>query len=274
MCAGFERIARPSKVLSPLRLGAVLQVRAGFGHLPFLVPQLSARISIQALEILRERLTFPSIDAPSSSRILFASVCHIANQRWQAIVFTPLHYRLFSAHCIISLPATSSASRVVFPSRGDQLLRVAPLLCYFNEVKCIIKEWNPSVVMTVLEPSEWPLLSAAESPHWGGVAAETLLTIAADPKHLGARIGVTAVLHTWGSALTHHPRVHCIVPGGGVSLDGERWAACRPGFFLPVRVLSRLFRRRLLEQLVDAHHTGDLNFFGRHQGLTDAIAFD
>lgn len=171
-------------MLSPLRLGAVLQVRAGFGHLPFLVPQLSARISIQALEILRERLTFPSIDAPSSSRILFASVCHIANQRWQAIVFTPLHYRLFSAHYIISLPATSSASRVVFPSRGDQLLRVAPLLCYFNEVKCIIKEWNPSVVMTVLEPSEWPLLSAAESPHWGGVAAETLLTIAADPKHL------------------------------------------------------------------------------------------
>ena len=74
-------------------------------------------------------------------------------------------------------------------------------------------------------------------------AAETLLTIAAGPKHLGARIGLTMVLHTWGSALTHHPHVHCIVPGGGISFDGERWVACRRGFFLPVRVLSRLFRR-------------------------------
>jgi hypothetical protein len=76
-------------------------------------------------------------------------------------------------------------------------------------------------------------------------AAETLISIAADPKHLGARIGLTAVLHTWGSALTHYPHVHCIVPGGGISLDGERWISCRPGFFLPVRVLSRRFRRRL-----------------------------
>ena len=81
------------------------------------------------------------------------------------------------------------------------------------------------------------------------VAAETLRTIAADPKHLGAQIGVTLVLHTWGSALTHHPHVHGIVPGGGLSADGERWVACRPGFFLPVRVLSRLFRRRFLEEL-------------------------
>ena len=80
-------------------------------------------------------------------------------------------------------------------------------------------------------------------------AAETLLTIAADPKHLGARIGITVVLHTWGSALTHHPHVHMIVPGGGISLDGERWIVCRPGFFLPVRVLSRLFRRLFLEKL-------------------------
>ena len=70
-------------------------------------------------------------------------------------------------------------------------------------------------------------------------SAETMLTIAADPKHLGARIGITSVLHTWGSALTHHPHVHMIVPGGGISLDGARWVACRPGFFLPVRVLSR-----------------------------------
>ena len=87
------------------------------------------------------------------------------------------------------------------------------------------------------------------------VAAETLLTIAADPKHLGAQIGATLVLHTWGSALTHHPHVHGIVPGGGLSPDGERWVACRPGFFLPVRVLSRLFRRRFLEELAKAHHS-------------------
>ncbi|HYR11842.1 MAG TPA: transposase zinc-binding domain-containing protein, partial [Longimicrobium sp.] len=84
------------------------------------------------------------------------------------------------------------------------------------------------------------------------IAAETLLTLAADPKHLGARIGFTAVLHTRGSALTHHPHVHMIVPGGGISRDGKRWVACRPGFLLPVRVLSRLFRRLFLSKLADA----------------------
>jgi hypothetical protein len=105
------------------------------------------------------------------------------------------------------------------------------------------------------------------------VAAETLLTIAADPKHLGARIGATLVLHTWGSALTHHPHVHGIVPGGGLSPDGERWVACRRGFFLPVRVLSRLFRRRFLEELVKLHRTGQLRFFGEHEALTDSAAF-
>jgi len=104
-------------------------------------------------------------------------------------------------------------------------------------------------------------------------AAETLLTIAADPKHLGARIGFTAVLHTWGSALTHHPHLHCIVPGGGLSLDGEHWIACRPGFFLPVRVLSRLFRRLALEQLVAAHEAGHLHFFGARVPLTERHAF-
>jgi len=105
------------------------------------------------------------------------------------------------------------------------------------------------------------------------VAADTLQTIAADPKHLGAEIGVTLVLHTWGSALTHHPHVHGIVPGGGLSLDGNRWVACKPGFFLSVRVLSRLFRRRFLEALVQAHRTGQLKFFGEHARLTDATAF-
>src|SRR5215472_11563651 len=80
--------------------------------------------------------------------------------------------------------------------------------------------------------------------------------IAADPKHLGARIGLTAVLHTWGSALTHHPHVHVIVPGGGVALDGSRWIACKGGFFLPVRVLSRLFRRLFLDRLAALHAAG------------------
>jgi hypothetical protein len=104
-------------------------------------------------------------------------------------------------------------------------------------------------------------------------AAETLITIAADPKHLGARIGLTAVLHTWGSALTHHPHVHIIVPGGGISLDGKRWISCRPGFFLPVRVLSRLFRRLVLEKLVAAYDTGRLQFFNAHAALARRQAF-
>lgn len=105
------------------------------------------------------------------------------------------------------------------------------------------------------------------------VAAETLGTIAADRRHLGAQIGVTLVLHTWGSALTHHPHVHGIVPGGGLSPDGERWVACKTGFFLPVRVLSRLFRRRFLEELEKAHRTGQLQFFGEYAPLADAMAF-
>jgi hypothetical protein len=104
-------------------------------------------------------------------------------------------------------------------------------------------------------------------------AAETLRTIAADPKHLGARIGATLVLHTWGSAMTHHPHVHGIVPGGGLSLDGLRWVACRPGFFLPVRVLSRRFRHVFLEKLGEAHRAGKLQFFGEHQRLVEAGTF-
>ncbi len=104
-------------------------------------------------------------------------------------------------------------------------------------------------------------------------AAETLLTIAADPKHLGARIGATAVLHTWGSTMTHHPHVHMIVPGGGISLDGTHWVRCRPGFLLPVRVLSRLFRRLFLTRLADAHAAGRLAFFGELDGLRRREAF-
>jgi putative transposase/transposase-like zinc-binding protein len=104
-------------------------------------------------------------------------------------------------------------------------------------------------------------------------AAETLITIAADPEHLGARIGALSVLHTWGSALTHHPHVHMIVPGGGISLDGNKWVACRPGFFLPVRVLSRLFRRLFLEKLVAAHQAGELQFFNEHAALANPQDF-
>ena len=105
------------------------------------------------------------------------------------------------------------------------------------------------------------------------VAAETMLRIAADPKHLGASIGATLVLHTWGSALTHHPHVHGIVPGGGLAPDGKAWVACKPGFFLSVRVLSRLFRRRFLEELLRVHQAGKLQFFGEHAVLADAQAF-
>jgi len=104
-------------------------------------------------------------------------------------------------------------------------------------------------------------------------AAETLTTIAADPKHLGARIGLTAVLHTWGSALTHHPHVHIIVPGGGLSPDGSRWIACKPAFFLSVRVLSRLFRRLFLQGLAALNAVGRLAFFGDLAPLADKAAF-
>ena len=105
-------------------------------------------------------------------------------------------------------------------------------------------------------------------------ASKTLLTIAADRKHLGARIALTAVLHTWGSAMTHHPHVHCIVPGGGMSLDGQRWIPCKKGFFLPVRVLSRLFRRLFLELLIDAHHKGLLAFHGVLKENSDFTTFE
>lgn len=104
-------------------------------------------------------------------------------------------------------------------------------------------------------------------------AAETMLSIAADPRHLGARIGITAVLHTWGSALTHHPHIHMIVPGGGLSPDGQRWISSRPAFLLPVRVLSRLFRRLFLVGLVALHAAGQLGFFGEVQNLADRRAF-
>ena len=103
--------------------------------------------------------------------------------------------------------------------------------------------------------------------------ADTLRTIAADPQHLGAEIGFFAVLHTWGQNLMHHPHLHCVVPGGGLSADGEHWVACRPGFFLPVRVLSRFFRRRFLELIQQAFDRRELEFFSDLQPLADRQAF-
>jgi len=104
-------------------------------------------------------------------------------------------------------------------------------------------------------------------------SAETMLTIARDPKHLGAKIGVISVLHTWGSAMTHHPHVHMIVPGGGLSPDGKRWVPCKPDFLLAVRVLAKLFRGLMLEKLMAAHDAGKLNFYGQHVHLGEAKAF-
>ncbi|NEJ11053.1 IS91 family transposase, partial [Rhizobium leguminosarum] len=104
-------------------------------------------------------------------------------------------------------------------------------------------------------------------------ASETMLTIAADRKHLGARIGITAVLHTWGSAMTHHPHVHMIVPGGGITPDGSRWISSRPAFLLPVRVLGKLFRRLFLTRLVALHDAERLCFFGALAHLTERQAF-
>jgi len=104
-------------------------------------------------------------------------------------------------------------------------------------------------------------------------ASETLLTIARDPKHLGAGIGFFAILHSWGQNLLHHPHLHCVVPGGGLSADGKRWIACKPGFFLPVRVLSRLFRRLFLNALRQAFDKGQLQFFGALKPLNDPAAF-
>jgi hypothetical protein len=104
-------------------------------------------------------------------------------------------------------------------------------------------------------------------------ASETMMTIAADPRHLGARIGITAVLHTWGSAMTHHPHIHMIVPGGGISLDGRRWVSSRPAFLLPVRVLGALFRRLFLTRLIGLHDAGKLVFFSAQADLADQRRF-
>ena len=151
------------------------------------------------------------------------------------------------------------AARDWMAARADDLLPVE----YFHLVFTLpaeiarISYWNKRAVYGLLFKA----------------SAETVATIAADPKRMGARAGMTSVLHTWGSALTHHPHVHMIVPGGGLSSDGTRWIACRPGYFLPVKVLSRLFRRLFIEGLVALHRTGQLAFFGDQAELVDANAF-
>ncbi|MGB7241445.1 MAG: IS91 family transposase [Sulfitobacter sp.] len=151
------------------------------------------------------------------------------------------------------------AARDWMAARADDLLPVE----YFHLVFTLPAEiahiayWNKRAVFGLLFKA----------------SAETVATIAADPKRLGARVGITSVLHTWGSAMTHHPHVHMIVPGGGLSPGGTRWVACKPGFFLHVRVLSRLFRRLFIEGLMALHRTGQLAFFGKLKGLADAEAF-
>lgn len=152
------------------------------------------------------------------------------------------------------------AGRDWFAARQDELLPVP----YFHVVFTLpaqisgIAFQNKAVVYAILFKA----------------AAETLRRIAADPKHLGAEIGFIAVLHSWGQNLHYHPHIHCIVPGGGLSPDGTRWISCRPNFFLPVRVLSRLFRRLFMEKLRTAHDAGRLGFFGDLAGLAEPIAFD
>jgi hypothetical protein len=152
-----------------------------------------------------------------------------------------------------------AAARAWLAEREAELLPV----CYFHVVFTL-----PAPIADIAYQNKAVLYNLLFK-----ASAATVLTIAADPKHLGARIGITAVLHTWGSAMIHHPHVHMIVPGGGISLDGKRWVSCRPGFFLPVQVLSRLFRRLFLEKLVAAHQVGRLKFFGNHAPLAERKTF-
>ena len=151
------------------------------------------------------------------------------------------------------------ACREWLAARQDELLPVSYFHVVFTlpaEIAAIAFQ-NKAAVYTILFKT----------------AAETLRTIAADPRHLGAEIGLIAVLHSWGQNLHYHPHIHCIVPGGGISLDGRSWVSCRPGFFLPVRVLSRLFRRRFLQELREAFDAHSLKFFGDIAGLAEPAAF-
>jgi hypothetical protein len=182
---------------------------------------------------------------------------HVARCENEACGYTVIAYNSCrNRHCP---KCQGSQAREWMAARAAELLPVP----YFHVVFTL-----PSAIGDIAYQNKaviYDLLFAA--------SAETMLTIAADKKHLGARIGITAVLHTWGSAMTHHPHVHMIVPGGGISRDGSRWVAKRPDFFLPVRVLSKLFRRLMIEKLVAAHAAGQLTFHGAHAALVNTKAF-
>ena len=154
----------------------------------------------------------------------------------------------------------ASSAKRWYEARQEDLLPVPYYHVVFTLPEVISKMayQNKSVIYTLLFQS----------------AAQTLLKIAADPKHLGAQLGITMVLHSWGSALMHHPHVHCIVPGGGITLDGQQWLSCKPGFFLPVRVLSKLFRRLFLAQLDKAYRSHQLEFRGNLSALQNFQLFD
>jgi hypothetical protein len=182
---------------------------------------------------------------------------HIARCENDGCAYTVIAYNSCrDRHCP---KCQAAASREWLAEREAELLPVA----YFHIVYTLpapiadIAYQNKSVIYDLLFKA----------------AAKTTITIAADAKHLGARIGLTAVLHTWGSAMTHHPHVHMIVPGGGLSEDRSRWVSCRPSFCLPVRVLSRLFRGLFLQMLIAAHEADRLKFFGNHVNLADRTAF-
>ena len=182
---------------------------------------------------------------------------HVARCENQGCAYTVIAYNSCrDRHCP---KCQAAASRDWLAEREAELLPVA----YFHVVYTL-----PARIADIAYQNKqviYDLLFKA--------AAKTTITIADDPKHLGARIGLTAVLHTWGSAMTHHPHVHMIVPGGGLSQDRSRWVPCRPGFIMPVRVLSRLFRGVFLKILMQAHKANRLKFFGNHTRLADRRAF-
>ena len=182
---------------------------------------------------------------------------HVARCENQGCAYTVIAYNSCrDRHCP---KCQAAASREWLAERVAELLPVA----YFHVVYTL-----PARIADIAYQNKqviYDLLFKA--------AAKTTITIADDPKHLGARIGLTAVLHTWGSAMTHHPHVHMIVPGGGLSQDRSRWVPCRPGFIMPVRVLSRLFRGVFLKILMQAHKANRLKFFGNHTRLADRRAF-
>jgi Putative transposase/Transposase zinc-binding domain len=182
---------------------------------------------------------------------------HVARCEHVACGYTRIAYNSCrNRHCP---KCQGAAARAWMKARGAELLPVPYFHIVFTLPAAIsdIAYQNKAVIYDLLFDA----------------SRETMLQIAADPKHLGARIGITAVLHTWGSAMTHHPHVHMIVPGGGLSPDGSHWISCKSNFLLPVRVLSKLFRRLMLEKLATAHAAGRLAFFGAHAHLADTQAF-